>query len=159
MAVIASTIEENARFQAVFPECRRDIEQEWTQHKLFVQREGDAADASIEAKSVMSKGVGRRSDVTIYDDVEDFDNSIRNPALRPIVWGAMTQKWQSRLDSEESRSALVGTIWHQHGLNCRIQDHPGWCTLIHRVASDCKTIEQELINPPTGYFDLIRSAA
>ena len=60
-------------YRRIFPGIRPGPS--WKANEFTVERSGGATDQTLQAKSVFGKGVGKRADVLIFDDVVDQLNA------------------------------------------------------------------------------------
>lgn len=115
VASIGRYIKDSKEYHAVFPDVKPDRDAFWSAHALFVERPGQSVDPTVEAKGIMSTGIGGRSDLIIFDDVVDMRNAIEQPALRQKVKENFTNVWMSRLDVG-GRAWYIATAWHHDDL-------------------------------------------
>ena len=115
VASIGRYIVESPEYQRVFPNVVPDRNAFWSAHELFVKRSSRSVDPSVEAKGIMSTGVGGRADLIVFDDVVDLRNAIEQPALREKVKENFFNVWMSRLDVG-GRAWYISTSWHAEDL-------------------------------------------
>lgn len=116
-SAIADHILNNERVQAVFPNLVPHPKGDWSKSKITVKRDmAGIKDPSIEAYGILSAATGGRADILIADDVCDFENTIKNPALMPKVIEAYRNKWVNLLTTE-ARIIYVFTRWHEKDLS------------------------------------------
>ncbi len=146
-------------YQLVFPEirpvpqdkARRQRKQaKMTQHEVYLDRPGQALDASIQAAGVLSGGTGGRCDVMAFDDIVDQKNALDEPTMRAKVIANMENVWMERL-APNGRAFYVGTPWHQADATHKLMDNPEWCVLCCKISDDFQRIELEVYNPPDDY--------
>jgi hypothetical protein len=117
---LADHIENNERVHDVFPNLLPDKKSSWNNHQLTVKRNiPGIKDASIEGYGILSSSTGGRADWIIFDDVVDFDNTLKNPALIEKVADAFYNKWLNQL-TERGRVTYIFTRWHQRDLSHRL---------------------------------------
>ena len=87
---IKEAIESNERLKEVFP-CLEagDV---WASNKILIKRELWSKDVTIEALGILSGATGGRADYIIFDDVVEFNNTIKHPALIKMVKEAKAKK-------------------------------------------------------------------
>lgn len=134
-------------YKAIFPGAVRGVK--WTDHELFLRRSGHALDPSVQARGVLTTGIGGRADLMVFDDVVDQRNSL-DPAQRKKVADLIDQTWLSRLEPD-AKVLYVATLWHLDDATHHLMQRKGWCTLKQQVATDCQTIEQEVIGAEDDY--------
>lgn len=132
---------ESPIFREVFPRARKGAQ--WTSHELFLRREGFALDPSVQARGVLSTGIGGRADFILFDDVVDQKNSM-DSGQRQKILDVVEQTWLSRLEPD-ARVLWVATPWHASDATHQFMQRPGWCSLVQRVSADCAHIEQEVL--------------
>jgi len=113
---IGSLIQTNDRIKLVFPKLAPDYDNRWTQHAITVKRTIQSAEPSIEGFGVLSSGTGVRADILVFDDVCDFENTIKNPAMIPKVKEAYYNKWINTL-VDNGRVIYIFTRWHEKDLS------------------------------------------
>ena len=102
LAGIRKAIESNEGVRDVFPKLTPSDNESWTTHAITVQRTSGTHHPSVEAFSVLGTGAGGRSDLNIYDDVVDLNNSIMQPSLREKVKQSIRETWQPLLSAQGS---------------------------------------------------------
>lgn len=128
-------------YRAVFPHVRQGGA--WTASQFTVERTGQMADVTLQAKGVFGKGVGKRADVLIFDDVVDQLNSAE-PGQRRKVFEFLHSTWLSRL-VPGGKVMMIGTPWHVDDATVNMRDKGrNWCFLVQRVDDDCQTIHNEV---------------
>lgn len=120
----------------------------WTKHELYVNRSGSSPEPSLEARGVMSTGVGGRADAALFDDVVDQRNSA-DPLQRRKVIDLVQETWILSLDQgaegKTAHALWISTPWSQGDCSFDLMAKPGWCFLIQRVSQDLTCIEQEVV--------------
>lgn len=112
IAVLAKHITSNTRLHRVFPNLKPHGKDEWSKQRIFVQRTMIAPDPSIEGYGVRSSGTGSRSDLIIFDDVCDRNNTLTNPGMREKVSEAVKTDWLATL-TPNGRAWMIATLWHK----------------------------------------------
>lgn len=102
------TVLESNKFLSVFPDIEPDHD-DWGTFSLTVRREKILRDSTLKAQPIFGKA-GYRTDLLIGDDLSDFDNAIRQPALRPQVKDFWVNVWQYTMEPD-AREWVVGTPW------------------------------------------------
>ena len=133
-------IESDKEYHAVAPDIKPARTEEWTKHRLVVERKSRMKDATVEAWGITSSGIGGRCDVLICDDPVDLRNAILQPALRQQVKDSFRNVWMSRL-SPEGFLIYIATIWHQDDLTNELLKNAEYCFLIIKVAEDFSCLE------------------
>lgn len=131
-------------YKHLFPNTRRG--DKWTDHELYLRRSGNAIDPSVQARGVITTGIGGRADLIVFDDVVDQRNSTDEGQRRKIL-DTVERTWLSRLEPD-AKVLWIATVWHQADATHQLMQRPGWCTLVQRVSEDCASIEQELLGAP-----------
>lgn len=136
---------ESVAYRKVFPEVRPGAK--WSDHELFVRRQGYSLDPSVHARGVFTIGVGGRADVIVFDDVVDQKNS-EDPTQRRKVRNMVDQTWLTRLDRKpgvpEPLVLWIATPWHVDDATHGLMATPGWCTLTQSCSVDCTEFRQEV---------------
>lgn len=144
VASIRKYIEFDPDYQAVFPNIKPARVGDWGAYRIYVERTSYALDPSVEAKGLFTAGTGGRSDLLIFDDVIDYNNTIKQPAMIPMAYDAINSVWLKRKESW-SRVVMIGTAWHSmdayHKLR-RVSSR--WKWLIIRVSDDFTKLECEV---------------
>lgn len=141
--LIGRYVEQSEELRAVFPHLSPADRGRWNTSQLYVQRAGYSVDPTVEAKAVLSTGVGGRAGLLIFDDPVDWRNSVSNPALRPKVLEAMQNVWMNTL-LPGGRIVLIGTAWHQQDATHEVMKNPAFCFLIQKVSADYERIESQI---------------
>lgn len=140
----AKAIIESLEYQLVFPDIRRG--RMWGGTEFQVKRQGFALDPTMQAKGVLSAGVGSRADVILFDDICDQKNTYEQ-AQRNRTKELVRSTWLSRLDQVEGRALWIATPWHPDDATNDMMHDPLWCTLIQRVVPpDLDHLEEEVLN-------------
>lgn len=143
---IAKIIESHS-FKAIFPAIERGTK--WTDHELFLRRSGHALDPSVQARGVLTTGIGGRADLLVFDDVVDQRNSL-DESQRKKVADLIDQTWLSRLEPD-AKVLYVATLWHLDDATHHLMQRKGWCCLKQQVSQDCQTIDQEVLGADDDY--------
>lgn len=128
---IASHIEKNERVRQVFPDLRPGSDN-WQKSSITVEGAMPGVkDPSVESYGVFAAGTGGRSDLMIFDDICDLENTIIKPALIDKVKKAYYEKWLNLL-ADNSKVLYVFTRWHERDLSHELikkakrpEDNPG----------------------------------
>jgi hypothetical protein len=142
-----SNIMESPIYSEIFPAFKKGTK--WTDHELYVQRQGHALDPSVQARGVLTTGIGGRADLIVFDDVVDQRNSM-DPGQRRKVAALIDGTWLSRLEPD-AKVLYVATLWHLDDATHHLIDRRGWCTLKQSVSADCQSIEQEVFGAGDNY--------
>lgn len=162
VSAIRSYIDEDVDFREICPHVRPSrIDQAarktmWARHKLFLQRTGRSPDASIEAKGLLSSGVGGRADRLIFDDPVDEKNS-RSEIGRAAVKDAYEKIWMTRLEPT-GRWAMISTPYHHQDLNYDLRQNQRVCVLEEAISADYAKIDFRVLNCPDRDHPLLRFA-
>ena len=127
-------------YRRVFPHIKPG--KSWKSSEFTVVRTGQMADQSLQAKGVFGKGVGKRADVLIFDDVVDQLNATV-PEQRKKVREFISNTWLGRLTAG-GKVLWISTPWNTDDATYHIMKRPNWCFLVQRVAEDMSYIEQEI---------------
>lgn len=147
----AKVIIEGPRYQQIFPNVQKG--DKWTDHELYLKRGGHAIDPSVQARGVLTTGIGGRADLIVFDDVVDQRNSM-DPAQRRKILELVESTWLSRLEPD-GKVLYIDTLWHPDDATHHLMTRAGWCTLLQRVSADCQAIEQEVFGADSDYPGLI----
>lgn len=132
------TVLTSPQYRHVFPHVRQGGR--WTADEVTVARSGLSSDPTLQAKSVFGKGVGKRADVLIFDDVVDQINSLE-PGQRKKVRDVTSNTWMSRL-TPQGRVLWIATPWHTDDATMHIMTRPNWAFLIQSVNEEVTEIDQ-----------------
>lgn len=131
----------------------------WTKHMLYVNRPGSSPEPSLEARGVMSTGVGGRGDVLLFDDVVDQKNSAQAEQRRKVT-DTIHETWILSLDQDGAGNSgfvlFIATRWHVADASADLMSRPGWCFLIQKVRSDLACLEQEVVGAGDDYPSIVR---
>lgn len=128
-------------YRKVFPHIRRG--QKWDTQDAFVEREGFSTDPTIQARGVITEGIGSKADIMLMDDVCTQRNS-EQEALRNKIKDMATGTWMSRLDGPEARALAFATAWSSDDYSNVLLNDRRWCTLVQRVSTDLEHYDQEV---------------
>jgi len=79
------------------------------------------------------------SDYIIFDDIVEFNNTIKYPALIPMVKEAFYNNWLNLLEPDGYGWCLIGTIWTQMDLHWEFHEKPMKYKKVYRI--DLNTLE------------------
>lgn len=142
---------ESPPYSKVFPNVEEG--EKWTNHELYLKRTGFAIDPSVQARGVLTTGIGGRADVILFDDVCDQKNSMDSQQRKKVL-SLIEETWLSRLEPD-GRVLWIATVWHQDDATHHLMRREGWCTLVQKVSDDCTCIEQEVVGDMGGYPEVI----
>ena len=134
-------------YRAIFPNTLPG--KKWSNHELFVQRQGHAIDPSVQGRGVLTTGIGGRADLIVFDDVVDQRNSF-DPAQRRKVAHVIDGTWLSRLEPD-ANVLYVATLWHLDDATHHLMQRKGWCFLKQYVDDTCAHINQEVYGAGDDY--------
>jgi hypothetical protein len=140
---------ETEQYRHVFPAVLPG--KKWDTHEAFVRREGNAVDPTLHARGVMTRGIGGRADVEIFDDVADQLNS-EDQMMRAKVKRFVHQTWLSRLDQAAGRALAIATPWSIDDVSHDLMHHPQWCTLVQSVSADLERYDQVVYGAGKDYL-------
>lgn len=126
----------------------------WARHKLHLHRTGRSIEASLEARGILSTGVGGRCEYVGFDDPVDERNAA-SEVMRKRVIDAFDKLWMTRLEPW-GRWWMISTPWHQDDLNHHLRRKPTVCTLIERVSDDYAHLDFEIVNAVDDRHPLMR---
>lgn len=140
---------ESYEYRKVFPEVRPG--KRWDVHDAVVERAGFAHDPTIQARGVLTEGVGGRADIVIFDDICTQRNS-EEQASRAKIRTFARGTWLSRLDGPEARAMAFATAWASDDFTNDLKNDPKWCTLLQRIQlPDMEHYEQEVFGAGPDY--------
>jgi hypothetical protein len=145
-----SQIITSPEYREIFPGVRRGPK--WSDHALFVRREGNAIDPTVHARGLFSKGVGGRCDYLVFDDICDQQNTLTEE-LRRKGKSFARSTWLSRLDGEGARALAIATAWHADDASHDFLHDPLWCTLVQSVSEDFEHYDQVVYNADSTYHE------
>lgn len=140
---IKNYIEHDEEYHLVFPDVKRDKNQQWTDHRIYVERKSKAIDPSIEARGITATGVGGRADVLIFDDPVD-ENSIHSERVRETIRNKYQNLWMPRL-VDTGFVYYIATRWAEQDLTQTIIESGRYLVLVQRISNDFEYITQEII--------------
>ena len=146
--VSKGVIEASPEYREIFPHVEPDKSKQWTAYSLFVKRDAGLPfkDPSIYGTGVLSKATGRRFDLLIFDDVVDFNNTIKEPGKMPTVRESIQNMWLTRIRNDGGMCIAIGTAWHKDDAMQQLVKSDKFCFLIQRVSKDLSYIECEVTN-------------
>lgn len=154
LGLVQTYIETSEEYHKIFPDVVPDSREKWNSEQLYVKRVAPLIDPTYQAVGVLSTGVGGRSDINIYDDVNDYRNTIQNPSMRKTVPDAVLNTWQSRLTGS-GRAVMIATRWHEEDtvgvIKKDVELRQRWLWIEIRVSEDKERLEVELEFPDGEY--------
>jgi hypothetical protein len=141
------TIISSPIYKRVFPHIRAGTS--WKANEFTVERTGNSTDQTLQAKSVFGKGVGKRADVLIFDDVVDQLNAAE-PAQRKKVREFVSNTWMGRL-TPQGKVLYIGTPWNTDDATYHLMKRSRWCFLVQKVNEEVTCLEQEVHGAPLDY--------
>ena len=144
----AKGIMESPEYRAVFPHVVQG--DKWTDHEMFVRREGNSIDPTLHARGVETKGIGTRADKVFFDDACDQDNSMSD-ASRKKVKERVDQTWMTRMEMGKGLALWIATPWHVDDATHAKMRERGWCTLVVRVNQNLTAFEAEVLGAGPDY--------
>lgn len=138
VSLIKQLIEDD-RVRRVFPTLipGGDV---WGKEALTVVRTAFHRDPSVTANAILGNA-GMRADILDFDDIEDLDNSIRQPARRLAVEEAYANTWMNTL-KPGGKIRRWFTPWHVAGV--------GWKWVLNKDKPDAPKIFYEPVKD--GYI-------
>lgn len=141
VSAIKRYIQLDPTYKDVFPLVVPGNLQQWNMHRFYVNRRSMAIDPTLEAKGLFEGGTGGRADFLFFDDVIDYNNTLKQKALMPLAFDAINSVWLKRKESW-SRVLSIGTAWHTqdayHKLR-KVRDR--WRWLIMGISQDFTRID------------------
>lgn len=131
---IGKYIEKSAELHKVFPHLQPDKSMPWTQHELYVVRDGQPKDPSVQTCGVHGNILGARIDLLIVDDILDYENTV-SPHQRDDLAAWFVSTLEGRLTAN-SRFICVGTAWHKDDLMHRWARKSEWLAVRYPVVDD-----------------------
>jgi len=136
LKAVKGHIERNKRLHEVFPGLKRHPElDDWTQHTITVNREGEDKEPSVESSGILSSATGDRADLIIFDDVVDFQNAIAKPGMRELVKESFSDVWINLL-ADEGQAVYIATPWHRADLTHELEENPEWAVFRKPIPED-----------------------
>lgn len=105
---------ESPKYSQIFPNVRKD-KTCWRGQALRVVRDQILRDNTVTAQPIGGHA-GQRSDLLIFDDIEDLKNSYHQPVMREKVIEAYRETWLPTLDPG-GRKWRFCTPWHHEGIS------------------------------------------
>jgi hypothetical protein len=154
-------------YKEVFPNIIPDLDRGWNRHRLFLKRDTLAKDPSLHALGVLStKAVGGRSDMNIYDDLNDLKNTVLDVKTRSKIYHMYTTQLHPRIESHVEEDGFVSghkgagicTRFHAQDVYGLITREPDMLTqygfLIQSISDDLQSLDCEiLIGKPVDGLD------
>jgi hypothetical protein len=132
---IARYIERSEELHEVFPHLKRAKGQPWTQHQLFVERDGMPKDPSVQTCGVHGNITGARIDWLFIDDILDYENSTSPTARDDLYNWVMATLW-GRL-SARAKVCAVGNPWHLDDIMHRwAKNHTQWMAVSYPLINE-----------------------
>jgi hypothetical protein len=119
----------------IFPKLRPDPNGVWSAHKLTVRRTKRLRDVSIEAVGILSSPTGGRADVIIFDDILDFNNTIKAPSMKTLIRQAFYNVYMKLLEPN-GKVIYISTPWTDDDLTAELRESPKWPTLVQAIPED-----------------------
>ncbi len=140
---------ESPAYKEVFPSAKPGGR--WTSDELTLQRDAGHSDPTVQAKGIFSKGVGKRADVLIFDDVVDQLNAA-TPEQRLKVKEFIGRTWMGRL-TQQGKVLYISTPWNIDDASHELVKRPQWCFLVQEVRDDREPwyIAQRVYNADATY--------
>jgi len=79
----------------------------------------------VHNSGVLTTGAGDRADILILDDPVNLKNAIAQPAMRDIVYEAISNVWLNLL-SPNGKVIWIGTPWHKDDAMHRMMENPAF---------------------------------
>lgn len=134
--VLRDHMDRNKRLHLVFPDLRKNTHfEDWGKYSLTVKRELFSKDSSIEAHGVLTAGEGERATIVLFDDVCNFQNTIKYPNYRALIKKAFKQIWIPLL-SPDGRAIYLATKHHEDDLTIELEKNRRWKWVDFSVTGD-----------------------
>jgi hypothetical protein len=146
------TVIDSPEFRDVFPNIKQGAK--WTEHRLLVDRVGNAPDATLAAHGSVSKVTGTRAEVILFDDVVDLENA-ENEVQRAKIKKQVHTKWMSRLDPRQGHALWICTPYHVDDASHELLERDGWCTLQQPVHPDLDHHETCVVGAGPDYLEAV----
>jgi hypothetical protein len=101
----------------------------------------------LEAKGILSTGIGGRADLLIVDDPHDLRTGVQEPSRRQAVIETFHNVWLSRLEPT-GQCIYIATSWHEEDLTHVLAQNPSFGVLAQAISEDYDGIVQST-NLPT----------
>jgi len=134
---IAKYIEQSDALHRVFPKLVRGKGMPWTNHQLYVQRQTQAKDPSVQTCGVHGNILGSRVDLLILDDLLDYENTL-TAAQRDDLWNWYNATVEGRL-TRNAKVWCIGTAWHREDIMHRLAKNPQWFAKRYPVLTERQT--------------------
>ena len=135
---IKTHIERNAYLGVVFPNLRGGDTDQWTNKKIYLNRDIVSRDPSLIAAGVFDSGTGGRADILIGDDVVSRRNAMTQSKLRKEVKGLWWSTWVPQL-TKTGRIFYIFTPWHKDDLSHEIVKKQNFVTFTVPVGPNFET--------------------
>lgn len=125
---IASTLESNPRYRALFPHVEASPRHGWTKDTLFLKRRSYRKDPSLVACGIFGPIQGFRFGLEVLDDPTDQqDAGSDNLIAKQIAW--VQGVYDDRLLEGGSKRAAL-TLWGQKGIGNTLLQSSKWRSLV-----------------------------
>lgn len=131
-------IEGSDEYHAVHRQVRPDRSL-WATERIRVIRQSRSPDPTLSAYGILAGGVGKRSDLSAYDDPVDIESL--SGAIRKSTADAFWNTWEPRVDQPHGRRLYIGTAYHVEDLAHVLVRTPGWAWLVQGISDDEQSIE------------------
>lgn len=146
---VSEEIENNPRVRWVFPNLRPSSP--WTTTEIQVERPVTDKDPTIQVFGLFGKILGSRSDIVIFDDLCNFENTLTDDSREKIA------SWIAEVISRLKPGAriwAIGHIWHEEDQLQRFAKKPGWAyDRYEAIVEDPETGEQTPLTPTIMSLD------
>lgn len=129
-------------FRAIFPRCRPEKPEKWTELEFSVRRPPGIKDPTYFGTGITQPPMGARIDLLIGDDVCTYDNTIAEPAMRQKVIDFWDNGFDTRL-GPQSFVVYIGGIIHNKDLTCKLMTDERYWFIMQSVSADFETLVQE----------------
>ena len=137
----------------LFPDVKPNPDRGWSNHRIFVQREGGSLDPSWQSYGIRTGGAGAPSHVNIYDAPVDMDDII-SESIRESKKLRFHNIWQPRLRQGVGRSVTIGTRYHEEDLYGSQEKTDNFVSLVIRVGAEFTMLDVEVKGEPLDFPSL-----
>lgn len=124
---------------------RSRSEEEWSKHKLHVQRTSGSVEPTFEGYGVTASAQGSRAHLLIFDDCVDYRIAIESPALLRMVIDKLQNQWLSRLVLHDHHVVWIATRWTDEDPSTVFMKNTRWRFLEISVAESMEHFDARVL--------------
>jgi len=129
-------LQNKERYKAIMPDMETEMFFTLDITKVYEEEYDDYVydlSVSIEHSFCSVWAILHNSDYIVFDDIVEFNNTIKHPALIKMVKEAFYNNWLNLLEPDGYGWCLIGTIWTQMDLHWEFHQKPMKYKKIYRI--------------------------